>query len=263
MRIKMSQLRPLLKSHRILMTVPGMKDFEDTGSTYNPDAWVSYEEDLALDPYTTFWGTSGTALPRMGAFSYTHSKLNKAISVGRFTSIAKGLSVMGAKHPLEWASTSPVFYNQRLLMQTYCADRGVELGTTKYSYTPGKITIGNDVWIGEKVTLGHGVSIGDGAVIASNSVITKDVAPFTVVGGLPAKKIRDRFDAQTTEALKASQWWRYAPEDLTPLLVSDPAAFAEQVLERAAAGTLQPLETQPLTARHIAEHLDSLQSACN
>lgn len=263
MRIQMSQLRPLLKSHRILMTVPGMKDFEDTGSTYNPDAWVSYQQDLALDPYTTFWGSSGTALPRMGAFSYTHSKLDKAISVGRFTSIAKGLSVMGAKHPLEWASTSPVFYNQKLLMQAYCADHDVQLGSTKYSYQPGRITIGNDVWIGEKVSLGHGVSIGDGAVIASNSVITKDVEPYTVVGGVPATKIRDRFDAQTIQALKASQWWQYAPEDLTPLQVSDPATFAAQVLEQAAAGTLRPFETQPLTARHIAEHLESLQSASN
>ena len=71
----------------------------------------------------------------------------------------------------------------------------------------------------------------------------------------------DLDDAQTTEALKTSQWWRYAPEDLTPLQVSDPAAFAEQVLEQAAAGMLRPFETQPLTARHIAEHLDSVQSA--
>ncbi|MCS3492003.1 acetyltransferase-like isoleucine patch superfamily enzyme [Arthrobacter sp. JUb119] len=258
MRIQMSQLRPLLKSHRILMTVPGMKDFENTGSTCNPEAWISYQEDLALDPYTTFWGTSGTALPRMGAFSYTHSKLNKAISVGRFTSIAKGMTVMGAKHPLEWASTSPVFYNQRLLMRTYAADHGAELGTTKYGYTPGKISIGNDVWIGEKVTLGHGVAIGDGAVIASNSVVTSDVEPYTVVGGLPAKKIRDRFDAPTVQALQASQWWQYAPENLTHLDVANPAAFAQQVLEQAEAGTVRPFQTRPLTAKTIAEHLEAL-----
>lgn len=259
----MSQLRPLLKSHRILMTVPGMKDFENTGSTYNPEAWISYEDDLALDPYTTFWGTSGTALPRMGAFSYTHSKLSKAISVGRFTSIAKGMAVMGAKHPLEWASTSPVFYNQRLLMRTYSADHGVELDAAQFSYKPGRIAIGNDVWIGEKVTLGHGVTIGDGAVIASNSVVTSDVEPFTVVGGLPAKKIRDRFDAPTIQALQESQWWQYAPENLTHLDVANPAVFAQQVLQQAAAGNLRTFETRPLTARRIAEHVEAPGSGTN
>lgn len=261
MRITMSQLRPLLKSHRILMTVPGMKDFEDTGSTYKPEAWVHYPADLSLEPYTTFWGTSGTFLPSMGAFSYTHSKLNRLVRVGRFTSIAKGLSIMGARHPLEWASTSPIFYNQRVLMDTYATDRAVHLDEARYGYMPGKISIGNDVWIGEKVSLGHGVAIGDGAVIASHSVVTKDVAPYTVVGGLPASKIRDRFPESTVAALQASAWWNYAPEDLTRFDVADPAAFAEQVLEQAAAGTLRPFETQPLTARHIAEHLDSLEPA--
>ena len=257
MRIQMSQLRPLLISHRILMTVPGMEDFEKTGTNYDPDAWISYEPDLALDPYTTFWGTSGTALPCMGAFSYTHSKLNKTITVGRFTSIAKGMTAMGAKHPLEWASTSPVFYNQRLLMQTYSADREVQLNAADFSYKPGNISIGNDVWIGEKVTLGHGVTIGDGAVIASNSVVSKDVPAYTVVGGLPAKKIRDRFETEVVQALQASQWWQYAPEDLTHLDVANPAIFAQQVIDQAAAGNLQPFQTQPLTAKHLAEHLQA------
>ena len=259
MKIAMSDLQPLLSQYRILMAGPGVDSLEKSGASYAPTTQVTYEADLELYPYTTFWGTSGTALPRMGEFSYTHSKLHKSITVGRYTSIAKGMSVMGARHPLEWASTSPVFYNQRLLAQTYAQDRGVSLEKTSFDYRQGPITIGNDVWIGEKVSLGHGISIGDGAVIASNSVVTKDVEPYTVVGGLPAQKIKDRFDPDIVDALQASAWWEFAPEDLTRFEVDHPAVFAAQVLRAREEGSLVPLQTRPLTAQVISEHLERIK----
>ncbi|MGQ3384991.1 CatB-related O-acetyltransferase [Glutamicibacter sp. TV12E] len=261
MKIAMSQLQPLLREYRILLAGRGVDSMEKTGDSYAPDALVNYEADLALHPYTTFWGTTGLALGRMGAFSYTHSRLHKSLAVGRFTSIAKGLSVMGARHPHEWASTSPVFYNQQLLAQAYGQDRGVVLNSTKFGYKAGKIAIGNDVWIGEKVTLGHGISIGDGAVIASNSVVTKDVAPYTVVGGVPARVIRDRFEPETVQALQASAWWELAPEDLTRCDVRSPDLFAAQVLRGREHGQFQPLQTQPLTAEVISEHLGTPATA--
>ncbi|WP_159610424.1 CatB-related O-acetyltransferase [Glutamicibacter sp. JC586] len=255
MKIAMSDLQPLLGRYRILLAGRGVDSVEKSGASYAPTTQVSYEKDLELYPYTTFWGTSGTALPRMGEFSYTHSKLHRSISVGRYTSIAKGMSVMGARHPLEWASTSPVFYNQRLLADTYSHDRGVQLESTSFDYKQGAITIGNDVWIGEKVSLGHGITIGDGAVIASNSVVTKDVAPYTVVGGLPAQKIKDRFDPQIVQALQDSAWWEFAPEDLTRFEVNHPQVFATQVLQGREEGGLTPLRTDPLTAKVIAGYL--------
>jgi len=255
MKIAMSQLQPLLREYRILLAGRNVDSMEKTGQSYPPDAPVSYEADLALHPYTTFWGTTGLALGRMGAFSYTHSRLHKSLTVGRFTSIAKGMSVMGARHPHEWASTSPVFYNQQLLARTYSEDRGVTLNSAKFGYKPGKITIGNDVWIGEKVSLGHGITIGDGAVIASNSVVTKDVAPYTVVGGVPAQVIRQRFAPETVQALQASAWWELAPEELTHCDVRSPDLFAAQVMRGREHGDFQPLLTKPLTAEVIAEHL--------
>jgi len=259
MKIAMSDLQPLLSHHRILLAGQGVDTMEKSGDSYAANTQVTFEADLELHPYTTFYGTAGTALPRMGAFSYTISKLHKSVSVGRYTSIAKGMSVMGARHPLEWASTSPVFYNQRVMAQAYSQDRGVSLESTNFDYDQGQIVIGNDVWIGEKVSLGHGVKIGDGAVIASNSVVTKDVDPYTVVGGVPARVLRERFAPGIVHALQASEWWEFAPEDLTRFDVSNPEEFAHQVMRGREDGSLVPLVTQPLTAPMIKEHLDTLK----
>lgn len=83
-----------------------------------------------------------------GDFSYTHSILPSLVSVGRYSSIALGLRVMGEKHPLEWASTSPVFYNRRLMMETFESDQG-SVGTYhRHQYRPAPITIGGSSDLG-------------------------------------------------------------------------------------------------------------------
>jgi virginiamycin A acetyltransferase len=79
----------------------------------------------------------------------------------------------------------------------------------------GDTIIGNDVWIGNSVTIMPGVNVGDGAILASNALITKDVAPYQIVGGNPAKLIRERFDVQTTQALLRLKWWDWPIEKIT------------------------------------------------
>ena len=79
----------------------------------------------------------------------------------------------------------------------------------------GDTVIGNDVWIGFDVTLMPGVKIGDGAIIGSKSVVTKDVAPYSIVGGNPAKEIRKRFEASQIEYLLELQWWDWPLEKIT------------------------------------------------
>lgn len=182
-----------------------------------------------------------------GAFSYTHSPLPHLVSVGRYTSIAAGFKVMGDSHPLSWASTSPVFYNKQLMMRTFEDDTAAITTQRAYEYKAGAVSIGNDVWIGEGVSVAHGVRIGDGSVVASEAVITKDVAPYSFVAGVPAVKKRNRFDDDTISALLASQWWRFAPNDLSDLDVRDPYSFGIEVAARHARGDVQPFKPKPLT----------------
>ena len=78
----------------------------------------------------------------------------------------------------------------------------------------GDIIIGNDVWIGYEAVLLSGVTIGDGAIIGTRAVVTQDVPPYTIVGGVPAKPIRRRFDDATIDALLALRWWDWPREKL-------------------------------------------------
>lgn len=92
----------------------------------------------------------------------------------------------------------------------------VENDTFINEYSP--ITIGNDVWIGARVIIMDGVNIGDGAIIAAGAVVTKDVEPYTIVGGVPAKTIRKRTDASSYEKYIKSHWWELEPNEALNLM---------------------------------------------
>ena len=78
----------------------------------------------------------------------------------------------------------------------------------------GSITIGNDVWIGYEAVILSGVTIGDGAIIGTRAVVTKDIPPYTIVGGVPAKPIRRRFDEETVARLEELRWWDWEEEKI-------------------------------------------------
>jgi virginiamycin A acetyltransferase len=78
----------------------------------------------------------------------------------------------------------------------------------------GNIVIGNDVWIGYEAVIMQGVSIGDGAIIGTRAVVTKDIPPYTIVGGVPAKEIRKRFEPDTIEVLQQIHWWDWSREKI-------------------------------------------------
>jgi len=121
--------------------------------------------------------------------------------VGAFCSIANNVLIGSAKHPMKWVSTSPVFYAGRdsITKKFSNHDRGKDL----------KTIIGNDVWIGEYVLIKEGVRIGDGAVVGMGSVVTKDVPPYAIAAGCPAKIIRRRFDEKIIEKLLKIKWWEF------------------------------------------------------
>lgn len=144
--------------------------------------------------------------------------------IGQFCSIANGVvSGPSGNHPLHHVSTSPVFLSYRI---------GIREKLANHHYRVSKRTlIGNDVWIGERVLIRDGVTVGDGAVLGMGSVVTKDVEPYSIVAGSPARHIRFRFDADVREALLASQWWDYDDDRLREVAGSfdDPIAFLKLI----------------------------------
>lgn len=138
-------------------------------------------------------------------YPVNHDKL----IIGKFCSIACGAKFLfnSANHTLNSLSTYPfpLFYEEW----------GLEPKKVAESWdNKGDIVIGNDVWIGFEAVILAGVTIGDGAIIGTRAVVTKDVAPYTIVGGVPAKPIRKRFDDKTIEKLLNMKWWNWSAEKI-------------------------------------------------
>lgn len=129
------------------------------------------------------------------------------VTIGNFCSIGGGLKIfLGGNHPTDWVTTFPFGHVSKDVFDIY---NGQGHPTSK-----GSVIIGNDVWIGDDVTIQSGVTIGDGAIIAMKSLITKSVAPYCIVGGNPAKLIRQRFDDSTVERLLQIRWWDWEDEKI-------------------------------------------------
>lgn len=119
--------------------------------------------------------------------------------IGSFCSIASRVSIGGVAHPIEFVSTSPVFLSHK---------DSVKTKFSHHDFLPVvRTSIGNDVWIGEGAYIKAGVTIGHGAVVGMGSVVTRDVEPYAIVAGNPAKLIRMRFDKRVIEALLKMAWW--------------------------------------------------------
>lgn len=129
--------------------------------------------------------------------------------IGKFCSIACGAKFLFncANHTLASLSTYtfPLFYEE------WGLDRSAVASAWD---NKGDITIGNDVWIGYEAVILAGVHIGNGAIIGARAVVTKDVAPYSIVGGVPTREIRKRFDAATIARLEALQWWDWPTTEI-------------------------------------------------
>jgi acetyltransferase-like isoleucine patch superfamily enzyme len=125
--------------------------------------------------------------------------------IGKFCSIASGVSIGPGIHKTDGVSTHPIFYLQNTpLIKKFC-DSDTFMASKRTS-------IGHDVWIGQSAIVLDGVSIGIGAIIAAGSVVTKDVAPYAIVGGIPAKLIKYRFEQVIITKLIESKWWNFKEE---------------------------------------------------
>ena len=147
----------------------------------------------------------------IGTNSYIGSNTVLYAHVGNYCSIGSNVTTIIGNHPTNYVSTSPVFYSRR--KQTGCTFADNELfNEILSSYVNGKsygVQIGNDVWIGDNVLIKGGVKIGNGAIVAMGSVVVKDVAPYSIVGGVPAKLIKYRFDDETIRKLLKTSCWAW------------------------------------------------------
>lgn len=179
----------------------------------------------------------------MGSFSYSWSSLPIDTKVGRYCSIARDVVVLGKRHPIEWASTSSFTYDDSFAMfRAARKDFGGLYDVAPIEHREKRVTIGNDVWIAAGVVIKPGVTIGDGAVVAAKSVVTRDVPPYSIVGGNPAEIIRSRFEGQVCNDLAESRWWDFRFTDLNGIDVSDTTVFLQEFKKRKEAGLLTPLE---------------------
>ncbi|PHV07846.1 hypothetical protein CSQ96_08115 [Janthinobacterium sp. BJB412] len=173
-----------------------------------------------------------------GAFSYVApaTVLHHA-SIGRYCSIGNNVAIL-SDHPVDRLTSSPVLY-QALFGAPF--ETPEVAGFERLHHT----VIGNDVWIGAGVQIKTGVTIGDGAVVGAGSVVTRDVAPYTIVGGVPARLIRPRFPAAVVARLQALAWWRYNVLGLS--LQDKTAEQALDIIEAAVNdGSLQPYAPVPM-----------------
>lgn len=182
-------------------------------------------------PYTAKFFSTHPATSNISAGPHTYGQPTifwwgeeARLMIGDYCSIASGVSFMlGGNHHSEWVTTYPFDADPEAWPTSPIAKVVPE--------TKGDIVVGSDVWIGTSAFILSGVTIGHGAIIAARSVVTKDVPPYAIVGGNPAKLIRYRFPPEVIERLMSIQWWTWSEDRiaaaLPALLSPDHQALAD------------------------------------
>ena len=176
---------------------------------------------------------------RLGAFCEFGREVEvQAATIGRYCEVGPG-SLLGATgHPTTWLSVSSFQYKKATWGWHPSADTSDVIdpeagGRQSFRSVAGDLaTIGNDVWIGANVVVLRGVTIGDGAIIAANAVVTKDIPPYSIAGGVPAKVIRPRVTDDLRDELQALAWWRFSPNQLSGIPYDDPAEAVRQLRKK-------------------------------
>ncbi len=169
---------------------------------------------------------------KIGAWTYIqkHTYIGYGAMIGRYCAIARNAEIGPTHHDYNLLSSHefPTHRNRFCDVPGYVGTQWKPIRISRRSPT----VLENDVWVGAKATVLRGVRVGTGAVIAAHAVVARDVPPYAIVGGVPAKIIRYRFPEETIEALLASRWWLLDPAELDAFDVSRPAESAKAIFER-------------------------------
>jgi acetyltransferase-like isoleucine patch superfamily enzyme len=185
---------------------------------------------------------------RVGCFTEFGQHVEvQAADIGRYSEIGNNSTIGATGHPLTWMGVSAFQYKAATwgwhpaAAQSEVIDPEAGGRQSFRSVGPDRAWIGNDVWLGAGVVVLRGVTIGDGCIVAANAVVTKDLPPYTICGGLPAKVIKQRLPDDVRDELVALEWWRYSPNELAGIPFDDPAAAAAALRPRVDAG-LEPYD---------------------
>ena len=163
---------------------------------------LSYIKNSDIDKTSKIWPFSRISNLSLGAFSYLgYNAMIHNAEIGNFCSIGSGVKIGLGKHPAKFISSSPLFYANKNPL-------GIQVSEKNTFIEHEKVYIGSDVWMGVNVVILDGITVGDGAIIGANSVVNKDIEPYSIVGGVPAKLIRKRFDSELQKLLVESKWWQ-------------------------------------------------------
>lgn len=168
---------------------------------------------VKMEGYCHIGANSKVFSTRMGFGSgISRDSIMDSVSMGRYTTLGPDVKIIVGQHPTsKIASTHPAFYSNRGQMGFTYLDKTI-FNENRFAQAPYKVVIGNDVWIGSYVRIMEGVTIHDGAVVAAGAIVTKDVPPYAIVGGVPAKIIKYRFDEETIKKLLDLKWWEKGQE---------------------------------------------------
>ncbi len=175
-----------------------------------------------VSPKSTFEGMSQIHSDcvfsgHLGYGSYIASYSFISADIGRFTSIAQHVRVIFGRHPYTYpfATTSPAFFSlnpKHVQCGSTFAKKQMFVENASIDKQKYAIKVGNDCWIGDSVAIVEGVQINDGAVVLAGAVVTKDVPPYAIVGGVPAKVIKYRYSQEDIEFLLSIKWWNQSPK---------------------------------------------------
>ena len=163
---------------------------------------LSLVVDSEIDKRSAVCSYSRVYRSKLGKYSYVgRNSFITNTEIGNFCCIAGNVNIGGTSHPLNWVSTSSVFHKWENVMKKNFARHEFDIFKTTH--------IGNDVWIATNAMIKGGVTIADGAVVGMGAVVTKDIGPYEIWAGNPARCIRKRFDDDKIEKLLQTQWWNW------------------------------------------------------